>query len=438
MVSKVAPDELIRRDFEHLQDTEELNTTREISDLIFIQSLEGRAHNGAGAFHKSFYVNTTIDDIVKALKLNPSVVQSCRQRLIDEIVEFVRDTIEGRLRDKLLNLNGQPLLGIPNFRNIAVNPYEVIKGIYVGGLRDDPGPRKAAEEKYGITIGYGKCYPVNIEVMERLELDGEILAHEEHADKLEDFRKSGLILEAKEAAGAPPDKIRYLYIRHKLGPGQSDDAAFVSAGLIYNRDFALGVFLADAIDTLEKYVLAYEDQDDMLSYYIGEKFSGLGVSMDEVYEIAYLAAVTEGKEEDIPDSSLRYFLSKDRQIGQCAFESHLNFMEGKPYFPMFISYNRILSTDFYSYIRQKVVSIRRIEEVITSDMLIKRLESPIEEFSKRKVVVVKTGVSLKEAVEKMRSNGAEFIIVQDEGGSVRGIVSMNDLLRLMIERKRSP
>src|SRR3990167_1482611 len=150
MISKIAPYDLIRRDFEHLKDTEELNTSREIADLIFVQSLEGRAHNGAGSFQKSFYVNTTIYDIVHALKLDPGEVKKKRQVLIDEIVEFVKEAVGGRPRNKLLNSRGEPLLRIPNFREMVVNPYEVLKGIYIGGLRDDPGPRKATEEKYDI------------------------------------------------------------------------------------------------------------------------------------------------------------------------------------------------------------------------------------------------------------------------------------------------
>lgn len=435
MMSKIAPQDLIRRDFEHLKETEELNTTQEIEDLIFVQSLEGRAHNGAGAFQKSLYVNTTIDDIVHALKFNPNEVKRKRQLLIDEIVEFAKEAINGRPRNRLVNSKGEPLIRIPNFREMAVNPYEVLKGLYIGGLRDDPGPRKATEERYDITIGYGKCYPINVEIMERLNLDGEILAHQEHAGSVESFKKAGLIVAPEDLSKTAPENIRYLYIRHKLGPGQSDDAALVAAGLIYNRDVALGVFLSDAIDTLEKYVLAYEDQDDDLSYYIGKTYPDLGISMEGVYEIAYLAAVPEGKEEETPDSSLRYFLSKDRQVGQCALESHLNFIEGKPHFPMFLSYNRVLSTDFYAYIRNKVLSLKSLEEVMTSEALIKGLEVPVEEFLRRPPVIVRPGVSLKEAIEKMRSSGAEFIVIQDEGNAIQGVLSMNDLLKLMIERR---
>jgi len=59
------------------------------------------------------------------------------------------------------------------------------------------------------------------------------------------------------------------------GPGQSDDAAIVASGLLYNVDVALGVFLADAIDTLEKYVSIYRDQDNNLARYIKENYTFL-------------------------------------------------------------------------------------------------------------------------------------------------------------------
>lgn len=436
MISKVAPYDIIRKDFEHLKETEELHTTAEITELIFVQSLEGRSHNGAGFFHKRFYVNTTIDDIVYALGLNADEVKRRRQLLIDEIVDYVKDAIKGKSRNKFLNGRGEPLLGIPDFRNIEVDPYEVLKGIYIGGLRDNCEVRKATELRYEVTIGYGKCYPVDVEVMEDMGLDGEILAHQEHAESIELYKKEGLIIAQENIGQVPQENIRYMYIRYALGPGQSDDAALVCTGFLYNKDVALGIFLADAIDTLEKYVWAYRDQDDELACYIGENYLDLGISMDDVYEVAYLAAVPEGREEEMPDSSLRYFLAKDSQSGQCALESHLNFIQGKPYFPMFISYNRILSIDFYRYIRERILALKKPVEVVTSEALVKGLDRPVEEFLKRPAVMVRSGVSLKEAVEKMRQESAEFIVIQDENNIVKGILSINDLLRLMLEKRR--
>jgi len=441
--NKVAPSDLIRRDFQHLKETEELYTTEEIADLLFIQSLEGRAHNGAGAFQKSFYVNTTIDDIVHALRFDPDKVKARRQRLIDDIAGFVDDVIKGMVlpeqgkpRLRLVNNKGEPFIGVPYLREIEVNPRDILKGIYMGGLRDDPGPRAAAEEKYGITIGYGKCYPVNIDVMGRMNLDGEILAHREHSGSIEAFKRAGLIIAEQDLKKVAPEGIRYIYIRHKIGPGQSDDGALVAAGLVYNRDVALGIFLADAIDTLEKYVHLYKDQDDELGYYISKNCPALNVTMDEVLEITYLAAVPEELDDKTPDSSLRYFLSIDRQIGQCALQSHLNFIEKKPYFPMFISFNRVLSADFYAYIRNKVAALKNLQAVVTSDTVMKGLEMPVDSFLKRPAIVVKSGIPLKEAVEKMKAAGAEFLVIQDECNTVQGVISLHDLIKLMMENGR--
>lgn len=434
--NKVAPSDLIRRDFQYLKETEELNTTEDIEDLLFMQSLEGRAHNGAGFFQKNFYVNTTIDDIVRALRLDPDKVRARRQVLIDDIAAFVDDVIKGKPRSRLVNAKGEPFIGIPDLRQIEVDPLDILKGIYIGGLRDDPGPRKSAEEKYGITIGYGRCYPVNIDVMEKMALDGEMLAHREHAGSIEAFKRAGLIIAEGDLKKIPRDKTRYLYIRHKIGPGQSDDAAIVATGMIYNRDVALGIFLADAIDTLEKYVHVYKDQDDELGYRIQKDHPGLNVTMEEVLEITYLAAVPEELDAQTPDSSLRYFLTIDKQIGQCALQSHLNFIEKRPYFPMFISFNRVLSTDFYAYIRNKVITLKNLQAVVTSDTVLKGLEAPVDNFLKRPAVIVKPGMPLRDAVGKMRASGAEFLVIQDECNIVQGVISMNDLLKLMMENGR--
>ncbi|MCI0481176.1 MAG: hypothetical protein L0213_06275, partial [Candidatus Dadabacteria bacterium] len=115
MAKKLAPAELIQQDFHNLKTAERLYTIPRIEDLIFMQSIEGRAHNGAGAFNKRFYVNTTIDDIVSALGRSPKVTKTKRQELIDEIFEFVESAIEDDPREKLVTRSGRPLLGIPQF-----------------------------------------------------------------------------------------------------------------------------------------------------------------------------------------------------------------------------------------------------------------------------------------------------------------------------------
>ena len=265
----IAPVEVIRRDFEILRSHESLKTTNEVQDILFIQSLEGRAHNGAGFFNKRTYVNTNIDDVVKALNRDPQKTKAYRQSLIDDITAFVNAVINGEKKEKLVNDRGEPFLGMPLFKDWRVNSRDILRGLYLGGLRDSAEVRMETEKRYQIKIGCGICYLVDARKMAQMNLDGEKLAHDAHEDDIESYLKEGLIVHYGEKPAEVEEDVRYFYIRHRLGPGQSDDGAIIIAGILYNVDVALGVFLADAIDTLEKYVPVYHDQDQELAYYIG-------------------------------------------------------------------------------------------------------------------------------------------------------------------------
>lgn len=428
---KVAPVQLIRQDFGLLKSNEKLDTTSEIEDLIFMQSMEGRAHNGAGLFHKRYFVNTTIDDIVVALGRNPVVVKTKRQNLIDEVFQYAKLAIKDRAPAKLINNQGEPLLGIPLFKERKVNPQDILRGLYLGGLRDDAEIRKVADEKYKVHIGCGTCYLVNARIMEKLGLDGEKLAHEAHEKDIEKFKQVGLIVDIKKVNKGQEKYIRYLYIRHRVGPGQSDDAAMVAAGFLYNTDVALGVFLSDAVDTLEKYVLNFRDQDDEIAFYIRDNHPKLDITLDEVYELTYLAAIPEGKEEEVPDSSLRYFLTIDSNTGYSSLTTHLNFIEGKPYYPTAISYKRILVTEFYDYIKEKVMAVGKPLTLISPQEIIKGLDKSISEVMRTSILTLAPQVSLREALSKLRKTGSELIIVQDEKRQVLGVIHPSDFLYLL-------
>ncbi|MCX5716580.1 MAG: CBS domain-containing protein [Candidatus Omnitrophica bacterium] len=197
---------------------------------------------------------------------------------------------------------------------------------------------------------------------------------------------------------------------------------------------ALGVFLADAIDTLEKYVPAYSDQDWDLAEYIGANFKDLGVSPDEVYKLTYLAAIPEGKEEDVPDSSLRYFLTIDPRTGQSTIECHLNFIEGKPFFPMTISFKRILVTTFYEYLRERLFEVLKPEELLPIGVSGEGLDIPIKDLITKKALIVNELSLLSEVLKQLREKEADVIIVQDKHKNILGVVDSNDFLRVL-ERK---
>ena len=428
MSKKVAPIELVQQDFKNLKSTVRLLTTPKIEDLILMQSIEGRAHNGAGSFKKRFYVNTTIDDVVRALGRNPKVVKNKRQELIDEIADFVDDALADNPRDRLVTKSGRPLLGIPLFKSRQVDYDDILKGLYMGGLRDAPEIRKKAQELFGINIGYGKCYPVSTKVMEDLSLDGEILAHQSHEARIDYYKENGLILDEEERARHDSKNVKYMYIRYKVGPGESDDAAIVASGLVYNVDVALGVFLADAIDTLEKYSTLYRDQDQELARHIEADYAFLGLKEKDVCELAYLSAIPENKLDEIPDSSLRYLLTLDPETGQSTIETHLNFVEGKPFPPIAISHKRIFVGVLYDLVKEKLSSINKELAFKVPEAFFEKLDESVVQVIDRSFVTVTPQTSLKSALKKAQATKSDSIVVRDEEGNVIGLVNPKDFL----------
>ncbi|MDD3905604.1 MAG: CBS domain-containing protein [Candidatus Omnitrophica bacterium] len=428
MPKKIAPKELIQQDFHNLKTQERLYTIPRIEDLVFMQSIEGRAHNGAGIFNKRSYVNTTMEDIVSALGRSARVVKAKRQELIDEIVEYVDSVFADDPRERLVTKNGRPLLGIPQFKERTVNYHDILKGLYLGGLRDDPEIRKKTQGLYSITIGYGKCYLVNTKIMEEMGLDGEQLAHQENEDRINYFKSCGLIVEDEKPKPSVAKHIKYLYIRHHVGPGQSDDGAIVASGLLYNVDVALGVFLSDAIDTLDKYVSVYRDQDKELALYIKEKYPFLELDEKDVYELAYLAAIPADRVDEIPDSSMRYLLAIDQDAGQSTLETHLNFIEGKPFVPIAISYKRILISKLYDFIKEKLKSINKEVVFKIPEAVSMELDSSVTKVMQRKFITVSPQTSLKSALQKVEARKGEIIIVKDENGNILGVVNPSDFL----------
>ena len=422
----VAPKELIQADYELLKSYEHLETTPEIEDLLFLQSLEGRAHNGAGVFDNRTYVNTTIDDVVRALGRDPERIKLQRQALVDEIIEYANDAMHGEKRERLLNESGEPLLGVPFLRERKVNARDVLRGLYLGGLRDNPDIRKEAEKVHQIKIGGGRCYIVDLKTMLAMNLDGEKLAEEAHEDKLDDYTRRGLIVSTE---GIPDPKAqRYFYIRHRLGPGQSDDAAFIMAGVLYNPDVALGVFLADAIDTLEKYAPVFRDQDGNLSFQIARGFNALKISLDDVYELVSLSAIPEAEEHMIPDSSLRYLLALDARSQGSALRNHLDFIEGRPVLPLPVSYKRILSTQFYEYINRRLLNVRNLEKFAIPNLSTREIDKAVADFAKKDFAMIGKDATIAEAVRKFKESKCEILILVDKNHKVVGTVRPSDLL----------
>ncbi len=354
-IEGVAPASLIREDFAAFDARVTLRCSHDVEQLVLMQSIEGHAHEGHGLFYGRKFPNTTVDDIAKALRFDPEVVKADRQELIDEIFDFAKRAIAGDRPRTACNSDGQPLLRCGTLRHLEVEPLGILRGLYLGGMRDSVEVRKLANERYGIDMGYGKCRLVDQRVMRDLGLDGYVLAKQGHEHELDEFERAGLFADEGD------ENVQYMYVRYKEGPGASDDAAVVAAGKLWGLSAAVGCWLADAIDTLEKYVPVYSDQDFDLSTYIEASCTDLGVNRNDAVDLAYMCAIPVGMEESLPDSSLRDFLEIDRKHDQCALESHLAHLMSLPYARMDLDHGQCTNVEFYEYIDAKLSDFRKIE-----------------------------------------------------------------------------
>jgi len=350
----VAPDALIESDFVEMSSRETLRTSRTNERNILIQSVAGHAHEGHGVFRGERYANTTMDDIAAALRLAPDAVRLERQRLMDGVTEYVNRVLGGEEFALLVDDDGVPLLGMGTLLFLPpVSGKDVLRGLYLGALRDDADVRVTAEEKYGVIIGGGVSYLVNLQAMEAAGQNADKLAHENHdAEAIQKLWDAGVIV---ADSGADTDETSYLYVRHRRGCGTSDDACIVLTGMVHGFGAGVGAFLADALDTIEKYVPVFGGSDHALAETIAQKMPDLNLAPTDAGEIAYLSADETGR---VPDSSLRHLLSVDRRYDQCAAEAHLAYLLGRPFAPLGLSHRRTPAGEFYTYCEARLAAWR--------------------------------------------------------------------------------
>jgi len=348
-----SPSDIIREDFQRMLYTMRLRTTDLTMELILMQSVEGHAQMGHGSFAGRRFPNTEMDDIIDALRWNARAVAAQRQDLIDEVVDWADAAMAGDGPNTLVNEHGDGLIGCGLLRHFEVSPHDVVRGLYLGGLRDDSDIRLEVERRTGARIGGGRCRFVNVEVMHRLGLDGEQLARQPHANDIEAYQREGLIVE-DPGPDSRNDQIRYMYIRERPGGGASDDAAIIAGGKLHNLSVALGVFLADAIDTLEKFVIDYSDQDNDLAQHIEQEFPSLGLTVDDVHRLIWICSVPPEEQSHVPDSSLRHLLEIDRASDQCALDSYLAYLSGHRYSPMKLASEEIPAAEFFEWCEARI------------------------------------------------------------------------------------
>jgi len=335
-------EDIVKNDYNFMLDNVRLCTSEQAKELLLMQSIEGHATEGHGCFRnrrkKERYIfpDAAIEDVVAALGFSPERIKEERQRYIDEIYDFVGDVIIRKKKISYVNRSNSPLFGIDFLGSVLIqSPENFLVGFYLGSRMDNYLQwRSKIEAEQGIKIGGGECIGVNRKIAKQRGISLESIANDAHsAQDVEMLVSEGVL--CREVKSTP--EIVSGYVRYAEGEGTSDDLAVLLAGRLYGRDAAIGVFLADAVDTWDKYVpfIKTNGQDEALGDIIlanAKKIrQNYGIDLPSESEVKrFIGTISCCKFPDgMISNSQRYFLQIDDKTGISAIESHLGYIEGK-------------------------------------------------------------------------------------------------------------
>ena len=355
--------DLANKDFDNMCKHVKLRTSHKIEELLLMQTVEGHAHEGDGAFrNKRRFPEVTIEDVVYVLGYDTDDIKQERQELIDEMKDFTNRIIRGDKVKRYINTEGQPLFGAEFLEGIEIqDPAAVLIGIYLGSKMDRyTGWRQEAEKKYNLKIGGGECIGVDRRIARQEGIKLETIAKTPHSeDDIEEMVKRGLLCSDVESSST----IVSSYVRKAKGKGTSDDLAVLLAGKLFGFDAAVGLYLTDAIDTWDKYVpfIFKSGQDEQLGEKIEkseekikQKLKGFKLpSDDEVHK--FISVIAEVNYKNMISSSQRYFLQIDSNSRLSAIESHLKYIKGDKVPEVHIGYfsNKLTNHEMYAQFESK-------------------------------------------------------------------------------------
>jgi hypothetical protein len=346
----IAPYTAMKADVESMVEEFRFNISDDITPLLIIQSVAGHAQNGHTQFYTQPYPNTRMKDICLACDYDPQKVATARQDLIDRCAKWI---FSEKKSQKPSSEDGKPLFGINSFDpryegadTLGMN--KVRAGFVLGAYMDSWKLRDIVNNVYGTKLGGGESYLFDKDIFDMMGynmLDFGVGDHDD--EQIEKYKSIGLVIDDPSKA----ENVTSYYIRRKVGRGVSDDFAVVSAMLKYGYDVGIGVFLADAVDTWDKYCSepVLEGHDQRIAHQILEENPGIVTPGDVLTFIKDAHSIP--KKYD-PDSSQRYFLQIDPKTDQTCIESHVSFAMGLPFKKSIIGFNKKNNTDFYNHIKQ--------------------------------------------------------------------------------------
>jgi len=350
MTNLIAPYTAIRADVESMIEEFRFDISEDIIPLLVMQSVVGHAQNGHTQFYNESHPNTGMKEVCEACEYDPQKIATARQDLIDRCSKWI---FSDNKFQKPASEDGKPLFGINQFdpRYKSVDTFDMDKiraGFVLGAYMDSWKLRDIVNNIYGTKLGGGEGYLFDKDVFDQFgynKLDFGIGDHDD--EQIEKYKSVGLILDDPSQA----ENVTSYYVRRKVGRGVSDDFAVVSAMLKYGYEVGMGVYLADAVDTWDKYCSnpVLEGHDQRIAHQILEENPGIVTPGDVLTFIKDAHSIPKKCD---PDSSQRYFLQIDPDTNQTCIDSHINFAMGLPFKKSIIGFNRKTNTKFYDHIKE--------------------------------------------------------------------------------------
>lgn len=365
----------VRRDLKAMKKRVDLSLEGPLWDALLVQSVLGHAYQGHCEFREVDFrfTNATITDIIHAAGLDVQKIKHARQELVNGVYEWIDEALSGSHHPRL-TVRNKPLLGLQFLRDYAVDPVAVLKGMVIAGFMDNYAMRMKTVDHYKQTlngkpleIGGGESYLVNVQQLRKMGFDFTDLATRENSEEdIEYLREVGIIVEERTQKG----KIEPAYVRRTVGPGTSDDLAFIIVGTLFGQEdiglgisAMLGAFVVDAVDTYDKCVSYPVEKglDEQIGDWIQSAWrqqTGSSLVTDgEIMSVIYFSAKANTPYVSVSSSHRRLIEYPGERKLRPTIVEHMAFVQGQPTGRFEVGFNRMDSDVFYNRVRSRVQAL---------------------------------------------------------------------------------
>jgi len=362
--------------------------------LLLPQSVHGRSQNGHGLFMDEYgspliFPDARMEDAFAGIGedvLGLSVAQA--KRLRQEILENLESLLSRAIHEGVLNF-GDPEDSLANPLGLSIltgKEFEILSFLrgFVLAVRMDNWRNRSLTLKHfevdlrgePLTLGGGESLLVSWSRLTASGLTEQIASSEEFdTARLESLRQAGVILPDDYSGNPSPET---LYFRRMIGPGVSDDAAMVFVGKTWGETAMYGAFVADAVDTYDKFLERYSSggsdealADRLLARLPADKTPL--VTETDIRRLIYFAAKWNFPTLDI-SSSHRRLIQIESGARVPTFLNHLAFVKGAKPARIPLGYNRFDSAKFYRGVTDRALILRLGWELLSPGQQLKTLD----------------------------------------------------------------